>query len=111
MDVSHTMTSATPTRIRGWQDEVGTKETHAPQQSQYIRANVQITDLATGAVVCDSPKSGSCEGLRSGRFDRRPRVEELLLLEPGVVHSWEIEMARLVWGLKVFWRYCCRERS
>lgn len=63
-------------------------------------ANFQITNLATGAVVRDYPKPGACAGARTGkRPDLRPRVEDLVVLEPGVVHSREIELEGLVRGL------------
>jgi hypothetical protein len=63
-------------------------------------ANFLIADRATGAVVRDSPKPGACAGARSGkRPDLRPRVEDLVVLEPGVVHSREIGLGGLVRGL------------
>ena len=63
-------------------------------------ANFLITDLATGAVVRDAPKPGACGGARAGkRPDLRPKVEDLVVLEPGVVHSREIELGVLVHGL------------
>jgi hypothetical protein len=63
-------------------------------------ANFQITNLATGAVVRDYPKPGACAGARTGkRPDLRPRVEDFVVLEPGVVHSREIGLGGLVRGL------------
>jgi hypothetical protein len=61
--------------------------------------NLRIVNVATGAVVRDSPKSGVC-GLTAGRPDLRPKLEDLVVLEPSVAHSREIELERLVRGLK-----------
>ena len=58
--------------------------------------NLQVIDAATGSVVRDS-KQGSVCGLTTGRSDLRPKVDQLLVLEPGIEVSRDIQ-------LDGFWR-------
>lgn len=60
--------------------------------------NLQVIDIATGSVVRDAKKPGVC-ALTSGRPDTRPKVDELVVLKPGVALSREIELGSLVRGL------------
>jgi hypothetical protein len=61
-------------------------------------ANLQVLDVATGSIVRDSMKSGVCE-LTSGRPDPRPKVDQLLVLRPGIVASRDIQLDKWVRGL------------
>ena len=58
-----------------------------------------MIDVATGSVVRDS-KQGSVCGLTTGRPDPRPRVDQLVVLRPGIAVSREIELDGLWHGLK-----------
>ena len=60
--------------------------------------NLQVIDVTTGTVVRHPPKPGVC-GLTSGRPDRRPMVDQLVALRPGVAVSREILLDRWVRGL------------
>jgi hypothetical protein len=61
--------------------------------------NLQVIDVATGSIVRDSRKPGVC-GLTSGKPDTRPKVDELLVLKPGVPFSREIELDACMHGLE-----------
>jgi len=60
-------------------------------------AFLQVTDLATGTVVRDTPKPG--HGLPAGRPDRRPKLEDLVVLRPGVAICRDVELGYLLKGL------------
>ena len=72
----------------------------APSSPSAGTANFQIMNLGSGAVVRNSPKPGACAGLRIGRPDLRPQLEDLVVLEPGVGVRREIELEALVKGLE-----------
>lgn len=57
--------------------------------------NLQVVDVATGSVVKDSKRRGVC-GLTSGQPDLRPKVDELMILQPGVANSREIDLDAFV---------------
>jgi hypothetical protein len=60
--------------------------------------NLQVVDVATGSVVRDS-KQGSACGLTAGRPDPRLRVDQLIVLRPGVAVSREIALDGFWHGL------------
>lgn len=60
--------------------------------------SLQVVDAATGTVVVDSKKPGVC-GLTAGKADTRPKVDELVVLKPGVTLSRELDLGALVRGL------------
>lgn len=60
--------------------------------------SLQVIDAATGTVVVDSKKSGVC-GLTAEKADTRPKMEELVVLKPGVTLSSELDLGALVRGL------------
>ncbi|KAM0715602.1 hypothetical protein Q7P37_009100 [Cladosporium fusiforme] len=57
--------------------------------------NLQVVDIATGSVVQDSKKPGVC-GLTCGRPDLRPKVDELIVLKPGLALSRMVDLDALV---------------
>jgi hypothetical protein len=61
-------------------------------------SNLQVVDVATGSIVRDAPKARLC-GLRSGRPDLRPKLDDLVVLKPGVRHSRDISLDALVQNL------------
>lgn len=61
-------------------------------------SNLQVVDVVTGSVVRDAKKPGVCQ-LTSGRPDLRPKVDDLMVLNPGVAHSREIGLEPLLRGL------------
>jgi hypothetical protein len=58
-------------------------------------SNLQVVDVATGSIVRDAPKARLC-GLRSGRPDLRPKLDDLVVLKPGVRHGRDISLDALV---------------
>jgi hypothetical protein len=61
-------------------------------------SNLQVVDVATGSIVRDAPKAQLCR-LRSGRPDLRPKLDDLVVLKPGVRHSRDISLDALVRNL------------
>ena len=60
-------------------------------------AFLKIIDLATGSIVHDMPKAG--HGLPAGRPDRRPTLDDLVVLDPGVAFERDVELDYVVRGL------------
>jgi hypothetical protein len=60
-------------------------------------AFLQVIDLATGSIVHDMPKAS--HGLPAGRPDRRPTLEDLVVLDPGVAFERDVELDYVVRGL------------
>ncbi|KAM0716047.1 hypothetical protein Q7P37_008561 [Cladosporium fusiforme] len=63
-------------------------------------ANLQITEVATGKVVRTQRKQSGCRGLRPGNADLRAKVEDLVVLEPGVSVIRCIDVSKLFRGLE-----------
>lgn len=57
--------------------------------------SLQVVDAATGTVVVDFKKPGVCR-LTAGNPDTRPKVDDLVVLKPGVILSRELELDALV---------------
>jgi len=60
-------------------------------------AFLRITSLATNSIVHDIPKAP--HGLPAGRPDRRPTLEDLVVLTPGVGFERDVELGGVVQGL------------
>lgn len=61
-------------------------------------SNLQVVDVATGPVVRDSKAKSVCT-LTAAGADLRPKVDDLVVLNPGVALSREVELDALVRGL------------